>query len=113
METNAVTERAEDVLHETGRYVRENPVPLLLGAVAVGFLLGLVARRLEQERKREPIHDALDELRSFLKPLAKKARRAAEHSAEVVRDAAGRVREIEVEDYAAPVSGWWRKLRSY
>ncbi len=112
MDTKAVTDRAEEYMHETGRYVRENPVPLLLGAVAVGFLLGLVARQLERERKPEPIHDALDEIRGFLKPLARRARQAAEHSAEVVRDAAGRVSEIGVEDYAAQVSGWWRKLWS-
>jgi len=112
MDTNAVTERAEEYLHETGRYVRENPVPLLLGAVAVGFILGLAARQLEKERKHEPIHDALDEIRSFLKPLAKRARRAAEHSADIVRDAAGRVRDLDVDDCAAPMSGWWRKLWS-
>ena len=110
MDTKEVTERAEDYLHETGRYVRENPVPLLLGAIAVGFFLGLAARHLERERRHEPIHDALDEIRGFLKPLAKKARRAAEHSADIVRDATGRVREIDVEEYSAPVSGWWRKL---
>jgi ElaB/YqjD/DUF883 family membrane-anchored ribosome-binding protein len=112
MDTNTVTERAEEYLQDTGRYVRENPVPLLLGAVAVGFLLGLAARQLDRERKHEPIHDALDEIRSFLKPLTKRARAAAEHSAEVVRDAAGRVREIDVDGYAAPVTGWWRKLWS-
>lgn len=112
MDTNAVTERAEEYVHESGRYVRENPVPLLLGAIAVGFLLGLVARQLERERKREPIHDALDEIRGFLQPYARRARKAAVHSADVVRDAAERVREIDVDEYAAPVAGWWRKLWS-
>ena len=110
MEPNAVIERAEEYLQETGRYVRENPVPLLLGAVAVGFLLGLAARQLDRPRKHEPIHDALDEIRGFFTPLANRARRAAEHSADIVRDAAGRVRELDVEEYASPVSRWWRKL---
>ena len=90
--------------------MRENPVPLLLGAIAVGFFLGLAARHLERERRHEPLHDALDEIRGFLKPLARKARLAAEHSAEIVRDATGRVRDLDVDDYAAPVAGWWRKL---
>jgi hypothetical protein len=110
MDPQAVTERAEEYLHETGRYVRENPVPLLLGAVAVGFLLGLAARQLERERKHEPIHDALDEIRTFLKPLARRARDAAGHSAGIVREAADRVRHLDAEDCAAPLSGWWRKL---
>ena len=110
MDTKPVNERAEESLHEMGQYVRENPIPLLLGAIALGFCLGLAARHLEREQKHEPIHDALDEIRGFLKPLAKKARRAAEHYAEVVRDAAGRVRELDVDEYATPVSGWWRKL---
>ena len=69
MEPNAVTERAEEYLQETGRYVRENPVPLLLGAVAVGFLLGLAARQLDRQRKHEPIHDALDEIRGLVSQL--------------------------------------------
>ena len=110
MDTKPATERAEEYLRETGNYVRENPVPLLLGAIAVGFFLGLAARQLERERKHEPLHDALDEIRGFLKPLAKKARLAAEHSAEIVRDATGRVRDLDVENYAAPVTGWWRKV---
>lgn len=111
MDHNVVTERAEEYRHETGRYVRENPVPLLLGAVAVGFLLGLAARSLERERRREPIHDALDEIRGFLKPLARRAREAAGHSADIVRGAADRVRHLDAEDCAAPLSGWWRKVR--
>lgn len=110
MDHNEVTERAEEYLQETGRYVRENPVPLLFGAVALGFLLGLAARQLERERKHEPIHDALDEIRGFLKPLAKRARSAAGHSADLVRQAADRVRHLEAEECAAPLSGWWRKL---
>ena len=109
MDTTEARERAENLLRDTDQYVRQNPIPLLLGAIAVGFLLGMVARQFERERKAEPIHDALDEIRGFLKPLAKKARRAAEHSAEVVRDAAGRV-HLDVDEYAAPVTGWWRKL---
>jgi hypothetical protein len=110
MDPNVVSERAEEYLHETGRYVRENPVPLLLGAVAVGFLLGLAARQMERERKHEPIHDALDEIRGFLKPLANRARHAAGHSADLVREAADRVRHLDAEEYAAPLGGWWRKL---
>jgi ElaB/YqjD/DUF883 family membrane-anchored ribosome-binding protein len=112
MNTEEVRERGEEMIRDTDRYVRENPIPVLLGAVAVGFLLGIAVHKLEQERKAEPLHDALDEIRSFLKPLAKKARRAAAESAEAVRGAANRVREVDVDSCAAPMAGWWRKLWS-
>ena len=110
MNTDEARERGGELVRDTDRYLRENPIPVLLGAIAVGFLLGTAVRKLEQERKAEPIHDALDEIRSFLKPLAKKARRAAADSADAVRDAAGKVRGLDVEEYTAPVLGWWQKL---
>ena len=116
MNTKQASDRAGEILRNTDHYVRENPVPVILGAVAVGFVIGLAVRSLDHDRKAAPIHDALDDLRTFLKPIARRGRKAYSHASDAVRDAAeqaaGRVRDIDLDDYAEPMAGWWRKLWS-
>ena len=101
-------------------YVRANPVPAILTAVAIGFGLGLMARLLEPDRRREPIRDCLDEssdwLGSLFNPVAKKTRRAYTTSSKAVRgvveDAGDRIRDIDADDYIDPVVKWWKRLWS-
>lgn len=114
MNTQEMKNRGQDIVRETEVYIRQNPVPALLGAVAVGILIGMVARSLEREREPEPIHDVVNELRSMLKPLAKKTRKGWAASSEAVQDAVhevvGRARDLDVEQYVDPVAKWWRRL---
>ena len=114
MNTEQPRHSAGEILREADHYVRENPVPAILGAVALGFVIGLAVRSLEHDRKAAPIHDALDDLRAFLKPFAKRGRKAYTHATDAVRDAAdqaaGRVRDIDVDGYAEPMANWWRKV---
>lgn len=105
MNTEQARQKAGEIFRESDHYVRENPVPVILGAVAVGFVIGLAVRSLEHERKAAPIHDALDDLRAFLKPFAKRGRSAYSHASDAVRD-------FDVDDYAEPMAGWWRKMWS-
>jgi len=104
--------QGQDLVRQTENYVRGNPIPSLLGAVAVGFALGLIARSLETRREPEPIHDALNELRALLLPLAKKTRKGLSESSDAVREAVEqaveRAREIDLD----PVAGWWKRLWS-
>ena len=106
--------RTQDLVREAESYVRGNPVPAILGAVAIGIVIGLVARSLEREREPEPIRDALDDLRAMLKPLAKKTRKAYANSSHAVHDAVNhaveRARDLDVEHYADPVAKWWKRL---
>ncbi len=109
------------LLHEADVYLRENPVPVVLGAVALGFALGLLVRALETEPREERWKDRVDDteeyLRSILKPLAKKSKKAYRKSSKAVRGAVDetidRARDIDVEDYTDPLAkwfrGWWRK----
>ena len=100
--------------------LRQNPVPAILTAVAVGFGIGLLVRVLQTERKAQPIQDCLEETADFLSslfhPFAKKSRRAYSASSDAVRDtfgrAAGKVKNVDVDDYVDPVVKWWRKLWS-
>ena len=100
MNTQDLKDRGQDLVRETENYVRGNPVPAILGAVALGIVIGLVARSLERDREPEPIRDALDELRAMLKPLAKKTRKVYANSSHAVQDAVNqaveRARDLDV-----------------
>jgi ElaB/YqjD/DUF883 family membrane-anchored ribosome-binding protein len=114
MNTQDIKDQGQDIVRQTENYVRANPVPALLGAVAVGFALGLAVRSLEPEREAEPLRDALNDLRGMLKPLAKKTRKAYANSSDSVHDvleqAVKRAKDIDVDHYVDPVAGWWKKL---
>lgn len=116
----SLKERSQELTDRADHYVRENPVPALIGAVAVGFALGLLARSIEPSRRHEPIQDCLDETGSFLEslftPLAKKSRRAYSRSSKAVHNvvdaAASQIRDVDVDDYVDPVVKWWKRLWS-
>jgi hypothetical protein len=105
------------VLREADVYVRENPIPVVLGALAVGFAIGLLVRVLERERREPGLRDHLEDAEEYLgalfSPAAKKAKRAYRKSSAVVRDAVEEavdaVRDIDVEDYTDPVAKWFRR----
>ena len=114
MNTQDIKDQGQDLVRQTENYVRANPVPALIGAVAVGFVLGLAVRSLEPEREAEPLRDALNDLRGMLKPLKKKTSKAYANSSDTVREAVeqalDRAKDLHVERYVDPVAGWWKKL---
>jgi len=118
MDTEEIKHEAGRTLRQAGSYVRENPVPTIIGAVALGFAIGLIVRSIESEKRsdqlRDTLEDAEDYLRSVLVPLVKKSKRTYAKSAEAVRDAVAdavdRARDIDVDDYTDPVANWWGRL---
>ena len=112
--------RTSELISGTDRYIRENPVPAILGALAVGFAIGLLTRYIDHPAESHPVRDYVDDtsssLGSFFRPVAKKTRRAYHQSSEAVRDAmenaSDRVRDIDVDHYVDPVAKWWRRLWS-
>ena len=46
-----MTEDGSHVLQQAGTYVRQNPVPTVLGALAVGLAIGLIVRMHEKETR--------------------------------------------------------------
>lgn len=94
--------------------LRENPVPAILTAVAIGFGIGLLVRALEPEPHpiRDRVDEASDYLRALLKPLAKKSHHASEAVREAVESAVSRVNDFDADDYVKPMSKWWRRLWS-
>ena len=114
-----VKDKSHELTERADLYVRQNPVPAIIGAVALGFALGLLARSIEPTR-REPIQDCLDETGDFFgslfTPVARKSRRAYSASSRAVHDAVDaaskKVRDVDVDDYVDPVVKWWKRLWS-
>src|SRR3954471_2736367 len=99
-------EGATEALHRADVYVRQNPVPTILGALALGFLIGVLVRSSEptpRSRWNDAREDAEDHLRDLLGSIAKKSRKAYKKSASAVRDSIGDVtdaaRNIDLDEY--------------
>jgi len=107
------------LMQETDAYFRENPIPILLGAVAVGVVVGIFVASLEESRRRDPLREFIDDItegvRGRLKPWQRKARRAyassSERVADAVHDAVERARK-DVDPVVAPVAAWWKRIWS-
>src|SRR5213076_3590948 len=113
-------EKASRALERTEDFVRENPVPTILGALGLGIAIGLAIRyAAPSERKHEiemksPVGTFNWSLLSlpFLWPFFKSARKKYEESAEVMADAmkdgVKRLKKINVNQYAKPIRKRWK-----
>ena len=71
-------------LKEGGELVRENPLPVVLGALAIGFVLGYLARSNREPTFQERYLDApLEDLGRTLRALGDKTSNQAERGATV------------------------------
>ena len=113
-------EKAGRARERTEYFVRENPVPAILGALGIGIAIGLAIRYASPtERKAEievksPLGDLNWSVLSlpFLWPFFKSARKKYEGSAEVMADAmkdgVKRLKKIDVNRYAKPIRKRWK-----
>lgn len=109
-------QKAVVVRERTEVFLRENPVPTVLGALALGLAIGLAIRY--SSRPEEPslsVKRALREMDwsgiapAFLPSLLRNVKRGYEGSAEAVKDGLERVREVDVDDYVRPLRKRWKK----
>jgi ElaB/YqjD/DUF883 family membrane-anchored ribosome-binding protein len=109
-------EKASRARERTEYFVRENPVPTILGALGLGIAIGLAIRFASSgERKAEiEVKSPLGNLNwsvlslPFLWPFLKSAREKYESSAEVVKDGVKRLKKIDVDRYAKPIRKRWK-----
>jgi hypothetical protein len=121
--STAMSQTWDETKEKTGRaverteyFVRENPVPSILGALGLGIAIGLAIRFASaSERKPEievksPLGDFHWSLLSlpFLWPLFKSAREKYESSADAVKDGMKRLKKIDVDRYAKPIRKRWK-----
>lgn len=95
---HAARVRADDALERGQDYVRANPVPVVLGALAVGVLIGIAIGHREEPTFREryvddPLQNARDALASILSPLASRARSEYSHARSAAVDAGDHVHD--------------------
>lgn len=109
-------EKASRARERTEYFVRENPVPTILGALGLGIAIGLAIRfASSSEPKTEvevksPLGNLNWSLLSlpFLWPLWKSARERYESSADAVKDGVKRLKKIDVDRYAKPIRKRWK-----
>ena len=106
-------DKASRALERTEHFVRENPVPTILGALGLGIAIGLAIRYAAPgESKREIVVESpwgkfnwsVLSL-PFLWPLFKSARKKSE---DVMRNSVKRLKKMDVERYAKPIRKRWR-----
>jgi ElaB/YqjD/DUF883 family membrane-anchored ribosome-binding protein len=113
-------EKASRALGRTKDFLRENPVPTILGALGLGIAIGLAIRYVApSERKTEiEVKSPWGNLNwsvlslPFLWPMFKSAKKKYERSADAVADAmkdgVKRLKKMDVERYAKPIRKRWR-----
>ena len=110
-------QKAVVVRERTEFFLRENPVPTVLGALALGLVIGLAIRYSSRPEEPTPlsVRRALREIDwstispSFLPGLMKTLKRGYADSAEVVKDGIDRVRDVDVDDYVKPLRKRWHQ----
>ena len=109
-QTKGKTSRA---LERTEDFMRENPVPTILGALGLGIAIGLAIRyAAPSARKREiEVESPWGKFNwgvlslPFLWPLFKSAR---EKSGDIMRNGVKQLKKMDVEQYAKPIRKRWR-----
>lgn len=95
-------------------FLRENPIPMILGALTVGLAIGFAIRYASEERDEVEIKSPLGRINwgvlslPFLWPFLKSVRDKYEDSAETMREGVNRLKKIDIDDYAKPLRKRWK-----
>jgi len=106
--------RAATARERTEFFLRENPVPMILGALTVGLAIGFAIRYVSEERDELETKSPLGRVNwgvlslPFLWPFIKSVREKYEDSAETVRHGMNRLKKIDIDDYAKPIRKRWK-----
>lgn len=101
---------------QTELFLRENPVPMIIGALAAGLAIGLAIRYASRSDDKEvEIKTPLGRVNwsvlslPFLWPFVRGVKEKFEDSAELVRDS---VTNIDVDRYTKPIRKRWKSWTS-
>ena len=109
-------EKAGRARNRTEYFVRENPMPTILGALGLGIAVGLAIRYATEPKTDIEVKSPLGNVNwswsflslPFLWPFFKSAKEKYETSAEAVKDGVKRLKKIDIDDYAKPIRKRWK-----
>ena len=109
-------EKAGRARERTEYFVRENPVPTILGALGIGIAIGLAIRfaSTSEQKAEVEVKSPLGDLNwsvlslPFLWPLFKSLRNKYEDSADVVKGGVQRLKKVDVDRYVKPLRKKWK-----
>lgn len=111
-------EKAGVARERTEFFLRENPVPTIIGALALGLAVGWALRYATAEDEKEvEMESPLGRVNwsflslPFLWPFLKTVKEKYEDSAETVKDSVDRLRDIDVKRYTKPIRKRWKSWR--
>jgi len=111
--------RANLARERTELFLRENPIPLIIGALAAGLAIGLAIRYASRSDEKEvEIKTPLGRINwsvlslPFLWPLVRGMKERFEDSADALKDGVGRVTDIDVGRYTKPIRKRWKSWTS-
>ena len=95
--------------------LRENPVPVIISALAVGLAIGFAIRYASSDDRRDS-RSSLGSMGSlslpFLWPFFRSIRDRYEDSADAVRGGVDRLKKIDIDDYTKPIRKRWNSWTS-
>jgi hypothetical protein len=113
--TDTLRDRAGAAAERTQRFVRENPMPIIVGALAAGLAIGWALRYSMREEKEMELKTPVGDFNwsylslPFLWPFFRSMRERVQDSAETVGEAVrGGVRKIDIDRYSKPLRKRWR-----
>lgn len=93
---DAAKARTAGTLHQGEAFVRANPIPIVLGVLVVGVVLGVFMTRREPTFQERHIHEPLDNLRGILSDLharaASEAGRGGDAATQAIHSLTGRIK---------------------
>ena len=110
-------DRAIAARERTEFFLRENPIPTVIGALAIGLAIGLAIRYSSREEQEVEVKSSLGDISGALSlpllwPFFKSMKRRYEDTSETVGDVVkrgvDRVRDIDVDDYVKPMRKRWK-----
>lgn len=108
-------ETADTARERTEFFLRENPIPTVIGALVLGVAIGLAIRYASSSAEKEteaklPVEGTDLSLLSLplLWPLFKTMRRRYQDSADAVKGGVNRLRKVDVDRYVKPLRKKWK-----
>jgi hypothetical protein len=104
---------ASTARERTEFFLRENPVPTIIGALVLGLAIGVAIRYASEDREPE-VKSRIPELNlgalslPFLLPFWKSIRRRAEDAADYAKEGVDRLKKVDVDDYVKPLRKKWK-----